>query len=130
MLKLKLKLKNTMSSPIYDLEDRLIKFAGDTILFSNKLPNDKAGSHLKGQVIRSSSSTALNYGEYQGAESIKDEIHKLSIVLKELKETRTNFKILAYINYGAPEKRTNLLNECEELIKIIFSQRRNKRNKL
>lgn len=112
---------------MYDLEDRLIKFAGDTILFTNKLSNDKAGSHLKGQIIRSSSSTALNYGEYQGAESIKDAIHKLSIVLKELKETRINFKVLAYINYGDAVKRTYLLNECEELIKIIFSIRRNKK---
>ena len=56
-----------METKPYDLEDRLIKFAGDTILFANKLPNDKAGSHLKGQVIRSSSSSALNYGEVLGA---------------------------------------------------------------
>ncbi len=52
-----------MSKPIYDLEDRLVKFAGDVILFANELPKDKAGVHLSGQVIRSSTSAALNYGE-------------------------------------------------------------------
>ena len=48
--------------------------------------------HLKGQMIRSSSSAALNYGEHQDAESIKDSIHKLGVVLKELKETRVALK--------------------------------------
>ncbi len=113
---------------IFDLEERLVRFAGDVILFANELPNDQTGLHLKGQIIRSSTSTALNYGEVQGAESKKDAIHKLGIVLKELKETRVALKILSYIKYGNEEKRNILLKEGEELTAIIFTMRRNKRS--
>ena len=119
-----------MREPKYDLEVRLVKFAGDVILFANELPNDKAGNHLGGQIIRSSSSAALNYGESKGAESVKDEVHKLGIVLKELKETRVALKILNYINYGDAAKRAYLLKECGELTAITFTIRRNKQKNL
>lgn len=64
----------------YDIEDRLVGFAGEVILFLNSLPDDRAGVNLAGQLTRSATSTALNYGEAQGAESTKDQIHKLSLV--------------------------------------------------
>lgn len=103
----------------YDLEDRLVEFAGDIILYTNTIPSDYSGQHLKGQVIRSATSTALNYGEAQGAESVKDAIHKNTIVLKELKETRVTLKIFRYLNYGKNDMRIELLKECEELIAIV-----------
>jgi len=117
-----------MSTKKYDLEDRLVSFAGDTILFLNDLPNNQAGSNLNGQLTRSATSTALNFGESQGAESKKDQIHKLGIVLKELKESRVAFKILAYINYGESDKRSYLLQECGELIAIVATIIRNKKH--
>jgi four helix bundle protein len=82
---------------------------------------------LGGQLIRSATSAALNFGESQGAESKKDQIHKLGIVLKELKESRVAFKILAHIKYGSNEKRENLLKECSELIAIVATIIRNKK---
>ena len=105
----------------YDIEDRLVAFAGDCILFLNSVPKDAAGSNLIGQLTRSATSSALNYGEVQGAESNKDKIHKLSICLKELKESRVAFKILDYIQYGENQERTKLLDECNQLSAIIAS---------
>ena len=69
---------------MYDLEDRLVRFAANIILFAKVFPKDCGGKTLEDQVIRSSVSAALNYGEAQSAESSKDFIHKMSIVLKEL----------------------------------------------
>jgi len=66
----------------FDLEDRLVKFAGDVIIFLNDLPNDRAGSTLSVQLTRSATSSALNFGKSQGAESTKDQIHKLGVTLK------------------------------------------------
>jgi four helix bundle protein len=63
------------NSRIYDLEDRFIKFAIATIDLSEKLPNTRLGNHLANQLIRSSTSPALDYGEAQGAESKKDFIN-------------------------------------------------------
>ncbi|HSJ68538.1 MAG TPA: four helix bundle protein [Anditalea sp.] len=105
----------------YDLEDRLVLFAANVIKFCNTVPNDFAGTHLKGQLIRSSCSPALNYGEAQSAESKKDFIHKMSISLKELKESRTSIKILDKIQYGDSEKRILIFKECEELTAIFAS---------
>lgn len=107
-----------------------MKFAGDTILFANGLPKDKAGVHLSGQVIRSATSSALNYGEAQGAESVRDKIHKLAIVLKELKETRVALKILKYVKYGIPTQIIYLLKECNELVAIVASMIKNKKKQL
>jgi len=103
----------------FDLEDRLVKFASDMIVFTNTIKSDYAGIHLKNQLIRSSISPSLNYGEAQAAESKKDFIHKAKISVKELKETRAGLKILKQINYGKEESRENLLNECEELTAIF-----------
>lgn len=36
----------------------------------------------------------FNYGEAQAAESPKDFVHKMGVVLKELKECRTALKII------------------------------------
>ena len=52
----------------FDLEDRFIDY---TIRISNvvdEIDNSKLGTHIAGQLIRSGSSPALNYGEAQSAE--------------------------------------------------------------
>ena len=70
-----------------ELEERLINFAVRIIKLSGNLPKTPAGKHIAGQILRSGTSPAPNYGEAQGAESHADSVHKLGIVLKELNET-------------------------------------------
>ncbi len=110
----------------YDYQDRLISFAGDIILLTKALPKDSAGRYLSDQIVRSSGSSALNFAETQGASSSKDYLHKASIVLKELKETDVNLKIMRHVNYGG-EERDRLQQECIELIKIIRTIIRNRK---
>ncbi|MFH0866288.1 MAG: four helix bundle protein [Bacteroidota bacterium] len=64
------------------MEDRLIKFAIRMMEISEKLPNTKAGNHISGQLVRSGTSPALNYGEVQAAESRADFTHKIKVILK------------------------------------------------
>ena len=92
-----------------ELQERLIQFAVLIIEIANLMTNNKAGNHLAGQIIRSGTSPALNYGEAQSAESRKDFIHKLSVVLKELRETNINLIII---------HRTNL---CQNVKKVLFA---------
>lgn len=66
----------------YDLEERLIDFSVLIIEIVNEIPNSKAGNHLSGQLVRSGTSVSLNYGEAQSAESKKDFIHKMKVILK------------------------------------------------
>ena len=114
---------------IYKLEDRLIRFAGETIYFCKTLPKTQTAKYYGDQIMRSSGSTALNFGEAQGTITDKDFIHKMSLVLKELKETGVALKILDYVDYGDVEKRKKLITESEELSKISATMILNKKRK-
>lgn len=102
------------------LEERLIIFAVLIIQIANKLPNFGAGANLSGQIMRSGTSSALNYGEAQSAESRKDFIHKIQIVLKELRETLVCLKIIKRSGLLSANADIELaINESNELISIF-----------
>lgn len=115
----------TQSKP-FNIEHRLVRFAGDIILFTRTFSNDDAGRYLRDQITRSSCAAGLNYGETQGAESTKDSLHKLGMVIKELKETRMSLRILDYVKIGDEQVRGYLIGELEELIAIVVTIRKNK----
>jgi len=52
------------------LENRLIEFASGIIDLAEALPKMASARHRGGQLLRSGTSPALNYGEARGAESI------------------------------------------------------------
>lgn len=104
-----------MKEKPYNFEDRLVEFAGETILFCKTLPKDDTGRYYHNQLMRSSGSAALNFGEAQGTITTNDFIHKTSIVLKEIKESKVSLKILDYVKYGNQSKREELLQESKEL---------------
>ena len=120
------------SSRIYDLEDRLIDFTIACSVIVENLPVGKLASHLGNQLTRSSTSPALNYGEAQSAESPVDFIHKLKVVLKELRESRVCLKIIIRKSLLTEERVLPTLNECNELIAIflksIDTANKNRRN--
>jgi len=103
-----------------DLENRLIDFAVNIVKLVNKLPNRKMTNHFYHQLTRSGSSPAMNYAESQSAESRKDFIHKMSIALKELRETHVCLKIIKQIESN---KHTTdfdqIIDECNQLISIF-----------
>jgi len=105
----------------FDLEERLVDFAARCIKVAESLPRSFAGQHLSGQLIRSGTSPALNYGEAQGAESRKDFVHKMRVCLKELRETRICLKITIRSNMLSEENLTSLIQETNELISIFVT---------
>ena len=116
-----------MQEKIYDFEERLVRFAGEVIYFSRKLERNYETDYYKHQLIRSSGSSALNYGEAQGTVTDKDFINKTSLTTKELKESRISLKILTYIKAGEKAKREWLINEVSELIAIASKMILNKK---
>ena len=70
-----------------DLKERLVSFAVRSLRVAKALPNTAEGKHVAGQIMRSGTSPAPNYAEAQDAESSADFVHKLKVVLKELRET-------------------------------------------
>lgn len=112
---------------IFNFEDRLVRFAGECIIFSRKLEKTFEHDYYKNQLIRSSGCSSLNYGEAQGTITDKDFIFKISLSIKELKESRNSLKILDYIKAGIEDERNDLLTEVEELIAISSKMMNNKR---
>src|ERR1700737_1543600 len=86
------------------------------------LPNMRVDTHVAEKLIRSGTSPAPNYGEAQSAESRNDFIHKLKIVLKELRESRVCFLIIQRKPLINPnEKLEPILIKSNELISIFVS---------
>ena len=105
-----------------ELEERFIDFAAEVIMFANFVEKSYAGNHLSGQIIRSSTSPAFNYGEAQSAESKKDFIHKMGICLKELRESFNCLKIMERAKLINNNEKIDILKkEVNELISIFVS---------
>ena len=105
-----------------NLEDRLIDFAVRIIRTAESLPKTKTGQHIGGQLIRSGTSPAPNYGEAQDAESRADFVHKMKISLKELRETKVWLRMVVKASLISPaSKLDSLVSEAEQLISIFVT---------
>src|SRR5438552_146015 len=100
------------------LEERLIEFAR-IIKLSARLPKTPAGRHIAGQILRSGTSPAPNYGEARGAESPNDFTHKVRIVLKELNETFIWLQIIERSQMMKRELLVDIIQENGDLCKIF-----------
>jgi four helix bundle protein len=109
-----------MPATRYDLEDRLINFAVQICLLTDRFPSTPIAKHVSAQITRSGTSPFANYGEAQAAESRQDFVHKLKVCLKELRETYTWLKFADRMNL-CPQDVEAARNECNELISILVA---------
>ena len=113
-----------------DIFGRLTVFSVRTIRLCEALPRSLAGQHIARQVLRSGTAAGANYEEARGAESRADFVHKMGIVLKELKETRYWLRIVAEAKLVSSRRLGPLVEECEELCAIagksIMTAKRNR----
>ena len=104
----------------FDLEERLINFSVLIIEITKEMPNDYASNHLAKQLLRSGTSVSLNYGEAQSGESRKDFVHKMKVVLKELRESFICLKIIERTKlFKTLSKVEKAKQENNELISIF-----------
>jgi len=104
-----------------ELESRLIDFAVRVIKLSARLPGTPAGKHIAGQILRSGTSPAPNYGEARGGESHADFVHKLGIVMKELNETQIWLHVIERSGMIEPSLLNEMIKENQELCRIFTS---------
>ena len=104
----------------YNLQERLVKFSASVIVNASTLKKEFASEHLLKQLIRSATSSALNYGEAQAAESKRDFIHKMKICLKELRESQVNMQVMIEANLVKDiSEFKKIEKECNELVAIF-----------
>lgn len=102
------------------LRKRCVDFSTLNLKIGIELLKKQASINFGKQLIRSSSSVALNYSEAIYAESRKDFIHKLNISLKELRETYSCLEIIINGELLTNQEQLHMAyDECNELISIF-----------
>jgi four helix bundle protein len=101
------------------LSERMLDFVVAVVKIADSLPKTVAGRHIAEQFLSAGTSCGANYEEACGAESRSDFIHKMSVVLKELKETRYWLRLITRTEILASTITESTLHECGELCAIV-----------
>lgn len=103
-----------------ELSDRFMIMAVNVINLEKRLCKTYAGRHIYNQLFRAVTSVGANYEEARAGESRADFVHKMQIVLKELRETQFWLKRIKTAKLTLPddENLTDLLRETNELTGI------------
>jgi four helix bundle protein len=104
-----------------DLKKRLKIFALRIIKLSESLPNNIIGKTLGNQIIRSGTSPGANYRSACLGKSDKDFLNKLKMVEEELDETLYWLELIVESGLVKPNLLDDLIQENQELFKIIAS---------
>lgn len=107
-----------------DLKDRTKKFAHRCVKLTEFLPSSYLGNHIKGQLIRCSTSVAANYRATCIAQSKASFIAKISIVIEEVDEGAFWLEFIVDENLFEKEKIKPLLTEAKELTAIFVASRK------
>ncbi len=107
-----------------ELTERTKKFAHRCVKLGMALPETALGEHLKGQVIRCSTSVAANYRATCLSQSKASFIAKISIVLEEADEAAFWLEFIIDEKLLKNKLVEPLLTEAEELTKIFASSRK------
>ena len=102
-----------------DLHERTYQFAVRAVRLVQALPPNTAGWVLGRQVARSGTSVGSNVEEAKGAQSRADFIHKMSIALKEARETLYWLRLIRDAELVKPQRLATLITECDELVRIL-----------
>jgi four helix bundle protein len=103
-----------------DLQERTACFGEAVIRFVRPMPLNAITSAVINQLVRSDTSVGANYCEADDAESKKDFRHKISICLKEAKETRHWLRMMAAAVPESRDEARTLYKEAKEL-NLIFA---------
>jgi four helix bundle protein len=108
-----------MQSERNSLSERLLNFAAAIIKIVVLVNRTAVGRHIGGQLTRSAASAGANYEEACGAESRADFIHKLQIVLKELRESLFWLRLIGKTSLISATALEKLIEEANQLTNII-----------
>ena len=103
------------------IANKAYSFALEIIDIYKYLIEVKKESVLSKQILRSGTSIGANINEALSSESKRDFVHKLSISLKEARETNYWLNLLNDSNYISKEQFEKINNFCIEILKMLTS---------
>lgn len=104
-----------------DIRKRTFGFALKVVKMVSFLPKNNLGFTLGGQVLRSGTSVGANVEEGTGSLTVSEFIYHMNLAKKEARETNYWIKLLIDANLVGKEEILPLLQENEEIIKILTS---------
>ncbi len=121
------KLKSVVEDQEPDIRSRTFEFSVQVIELYKFLQFEKKEYVLGKQLLRSGTSIGANVEEATAAQSMKDFIAKMSIALKEARETNYWLRLLKRTGFI---KKDNLINESSEIMNILGAIIRTSRKNL
>ncbi len=100
--------------------NKSFQFSIRIIRLYQHLVSDKNEFVLSKQILRCGCSIGANIEEAQGGFSKKDFSAKMSIAYKEARETRYWLRLLKETDYLNEYQFEPLINDCEQILKILF----------
>jgi four helix bundle protein len=110
--------------------ERLLNFSVEIIKLTSKLPKNSAGFAISSQLIKSATSIGANVEEAQDASSRKDFVQKLTIALRESRETKYWLTLIEMSDMITKDAFNNSSKECSEIIAILSSSVKSSKAKL
>ena len=112
-----------------DLKQRTKLFCVNCIRLTELLSKTFLDNHIKGQLIRCSSSVAANYRAANLAQSTAAFVSKISIVLEEADESVFWLELIKECNLLDSKERDLLEKEATELVAIFVASRKKLQNR-
>lgn len=113
-----------------NFENRLLKFGVSIIRLANNFPKTPSGFAIASQIIKSATSIGANFVEAQDASSTKDFIQKLSIALREAKETSYWLQIVQMSGLVSETLLSETIKENDEIIAVLITSVKSSKLKL
>jgi len=112
---------NIQGKPESIISKKAYAFALEIVNLYKLLAEQKREFVLSKQLLWAGTSIGANVNEAISAQSKRDFVHKLSIALKEARETSYWLNLLKDSNYMTTETFQNISNDCSEIQKILSS---------
>ena len=104
-----------------DICDRTRAFALQIIRLYRLIAKDEVGRVIGKQLLRSGTSIGANAEEAQAAQSKADFRHKMTLALKEARETHYWLRLLQDAHILPPAQLAHPLNETDQLMRILYT---------
>ena len=101
------------------LAERFARYAAQIVAWTAAFPDTKEGKHIHDQLLRSATAPGAHYAEARGAQSRADFVHKLSLALKEIRESVHWLRVAYYSGFTGDARVELTLREAEELAAIL-----------
>ncbi|MEK6776764.1 MAG: four helix bundle protein [bacterium] len=108
-----------MEEKANQLSERLLDYGVKIVKLTMKLHKTDPGRHIAGQLLRCGTSVGANYEEACGAQSRADFIHKLQIVMKEIRESMYWIKLIKRSEISESKELDKLIDETKQISSIV-----------